>query len=119
MTTALLCSARKMVSPIISTDLLAVGIVVSANVDDCSKLVHAVALHAPDVVICNVLVTMWLPAAKNYSRCLTACLPNTNPAYKCCWSSAVARLHFQFAPFWCCAAAYGTNIALAGAWLLT
>ncbi len=54
MTTVLLCSTRSMTAPTLSADLVAVGISVVGTVDDCSKLVHAVVRHAPDVVICDL-----------------------------------------------------------------
>lgn len=43
-----------MSAPSLSADLVAAGMAVLATVDDCGKLVHALALHAPDVVVCDV-----------------------------------------------------------------
>lgn len=54
MTSALLCRTRQMSAPTLVADLQAAGIAVCATVDDCSKLVQAVVLHAPDVVVCDV-----------------------------------------------------------------
>lgn len=59
MTSALLCSARQKTAPTLAADLQAAGIAVRATVEDCSKLVQAVMLHAPDVVVCDLP----LPAA--------------------------------------------------------
>jgi AmiR/NasT family two-component response regulator len=54
MTSALLCATRQMTAPTLAADLQAAGIAVLATVDDCSKLVQGVVLHAPDVVICDL-----------------------------------------------------------------
>lgn len=54
MTSALLCSTRQKTAPTLAADLQAAGIAVIATVDDCSKLVQGVVLHAPDVVVCDV-----------------------------------------------------------------
>lgn len=54
MTTVLLCSARQATAPTLAADALAAGLEVCATVEDCNKLVQAVVLHAPDVVVCDV-----------------------------------------------------------------
>lgn len=54
MTSALLCSTRPQTAPTLAADLLAAGMAVCATVEDCSKLVQAVVLHAPDVVVCDL-----------------------------------------------------------------
>ena len=64
MTSALLCSSRQKTAPTLAADLAAAGIAVLATVEDCSKLVQAVVLHAPDVVICDLPLptAAWLQA---------------------------------------------------------
>jgi len=54
MTSALLCIHRPQTAPTLAADLSSAGISVLATLEDCSKLVQAVVLHAPDVVICDV-----------------------------------------------------------------
>ncbi len=54
MTSAVLCTTRQMTAPTLAADLHAAGIAVLATVPDCSKLVQAVVLHAPDVLVCDV-----------------------------------------------------------------
>lgn len=54
MTTALLCTSRSPSAPGLAADLSAAGITLLATVHECSKLVQAAVLHAPDVVICDV-----------------------------------------------------------------
>ncbi|PQA76408.1 type IV pili methyl-accepting chemotaxis transducer N-terminal domain-containing protein [Rhodoferax sp. TS-BS-61-7] len=64
MTSALLCSSRQKTAPTLAADLAAAGIAVLATVEDCSKLVQALVLHAPDVVICDLPLptAAWLQA---------------------------------------------------------
>ena len=66
MTSALLCTTRPMTAPTLAADLLAAGFVVLATVPDSSKLVQAVVLHAPDVLICDVPqpTSAWFHALK-------------------------------------------------------
>ena len=54
MTSALLCIHRPQTAPSLAADLSAAGISVLATLEGCSKLVQAVVLHAPDVVICDM-----------------------------------------------------------------
>ncbi|OYT93681.1 MAG: response regulator receiver protein [Burkholderiales bacterium PBB3] len=54
MTSALLCTTRPMTASNLPADLAAAGISVLATVEDCSKLVQGVVLHAPEVVICDL-----------------------------------------------------------------
>lgn len=54
MTTALLCTSRLSPVPTLAADVATSGITLVATVDACSKLVHAVVRHAPDVVILDV-----------------------------------------------------------------
>jgi AmiR/NasT family two-component response regulator len=54
MTSALLCVTRPMTAPTLLADLQAAGVSVCATQSDATKLVRDVALHAPDVLICDV-----------------------------------------------------------------
>ena len=64
MTSALLCINRPQTAPTLAADLSAGGISVVATVEDCSKLVQTVVLHAPDVVVCDVFLptSAWFQA---------------------------------------------------------
>ncbi len=53
MTSALLFANRQMTAPTLGADLQAAGIAVLATVHEVSKLVQAVLLHAPDVLVCD------------------------------------------------------------------
>ena len=66
MTSALLCTTRPLTAPTLAADLLAVGIAVLGSVPESSKLVQAVVLHAPDVLICDVPqpTSAWFQALK-------------------------------------------------------
>ena len=66
MTSALLCTTRPLTAPTLAADLLAAGIAVLGSVPDSSKLVQAVVLHAPDVLICDVPqpTSAWFQALK-------------------------------------------------------
>lgn len=66
MTSALLCLTRPLTAPTLTADLSVAGIEVLTTVPDCSKLVQAVVLHAPDVVICDVVqpTGAWFQALK-------------------------------------------------------
>ena len=54
MTSALLCINRQMTAPTLLADLQAAGVSVGAMQADVTKLVRDVAVHAPDLVICDV-----------------------------------------------------------------
>ena len=53
MTTAVLCISRQMTAPTLLADLQAAGIRVSATQADVTKLVREIAVHAPDVLVCD------------------------------------------------------------------
>ncbi|WP_342620490.1 ANTAR domain-containing protein [Rhodoferax sp. GW822-FHT02A01] len=53
MTSALLCVTRQLTAPSLKADLQDAGITVLASLHEVNKLVQAVAIHAPDVVICD------------------------------------------------------------------
>jgi two-component system, response regulator PdtaR len=70
MTTVLLYSARQATAPTLAVDALAAGLEICTTVEDCNKLVQAVAVHAPDVVVCDVpmLTSAWFQVLQRLAQ---------------------------------------------------